>query len=519
MSDAAAAAAPFWPANDLVARATDGEGAGGAFALLVVAASFVAHFVVLGLQYSCGVVNRALLDDLAISGGDRGSAALIPAVSVACMLLSGVLNGALCERVGARAVARLGCVLVTGGLLASSAAGSLGALFVAYGVVGAGMCFSFAPSLFMVQRHFVRRRAFATGIAVSGSGVGTFVLGPATQLLIERAGWRATLQALAVLAAVALSLVSCAFVPVQPPATAAAAAAATAAAAAAATAVGTGVSTAGAAASAAAASAGTAPLVSDAPSVDSAPLDAAAAAAVVVSTAAAVPAPPVAEAAKAPGTVGSASAAAAAAAAPATPAIPLPKLSLLEVWRSRAFVPLALMATIYGGCLFVCYSHAVLFASDLGLAPERASLVVSYLGGGNMLGRLVFGRLADLPYFAKNRVLLLQVTLGTAGLATAGLAAATSETAVAAWAVSFGALSGSMVSVTPVIVADHLGVENVAHAMGGVYTVQAPTVLLLPPLAGVARGAIGSYAGIWLVTGLLLMLAPLALSLMPRIRR
>jgi MFS family permease len=497
----------WWPADDLVPRATDGEGPAGRFALVVVLASWAAHFIVLGLGYSCGVVNRALLLDASFSGGDRGSAALIPAVSTASMLAAGVMNGALVERFGARAVARGGCALVVGGLLASSAAPSMAVLFAAYIVVGVGMCGSFAPSLFMVQRHFVRRRAFATGVAVSGSGVGTFVLGPITQLLIDRAGWRSALQALALLAAAVLALASCAFVPVRPPEPPPAVAS-----------------------SAASVGGGTAPLVSaEAPAVvDSATLDVAAEPKAVVANvalaAAAVPHDAAAPTAGG-GTATAAavaheaavtSAAAAVVAAPAADAAALPKLSLLEVWRSPAFAPLAGMAAVYGACLFVPYSHAVIFAGDLGLEPERAALIVSYMGIGNTLGRIVFGRIADLPIFAPRRVLLLQVTLTVAGLATAGLAAATTEAALAVWAVSFGALSGSMVGVTPVIVADYLGVDNVAHAMGGIYSVQAPTVLLGPPLAGFVRGVVGDYKAVWLGTGLLLTCAPLALGLMPR---
>lgn len=45
----------------------------------------------------------------------------------------------------------------------------------------------------MVGCYFRRRKALAYGIAMSGSGIGTFVLAPAVQLLIELYSWRGAL--------------------------------------------------------------------------------------------------------------------------------------------------------------------------------------------------------------------------------------------------------------------------------------------------------------------------------------
>lgn len=45
----------------------------------------------------------------------------------------------------------------------------------------------------MVGCYFQRRKALAYGIAMSGSGIGTFVLAPAVQLLIELYSWRGAL--------------------------------------------------------------------------------------------------------------------------------------------------------------------------------------------------------------------------------------------------------------------------------------------------------------------------------------
>lgn len=48
----------------------------------------------------------------------------------------------------------------------------------------------------MVGCYFRKRKALAYGIAMSGSGIGTFVLAPVVQLLIELYSWRGALLVL-----------------------------------------------------------------------------------------------------------------------------------------------------------------------------------------------------------------------------------------------------------------------------------------------------------------------------------
>lgn len=48
----------------------------------------------------------------------------------------------------------------------------------------------------MVGCYFRQRKALAYGIAMSGSGIGTFVLAPVVQLLIELYSWRGALLVL-----------------------------------------------------------------------------------------------------------------------------------------------------------------------------------------------------------------------------------------------------------------------------------------------------------------------------------
>lgn len=72
----------------------------------------------------------------------------------------------------------------------------------------------YLPSIVMVGYYFEKRRAFATGIAVSASGIGAFVFAPLCETLIATYSWKgATL----ILSAICLNGIVCGllFIPVE----------------------------------------------------------------------------------------------------------------------------------------------------------------------------------------------------------------------------------------------------------------------------------------------------------------
>lgn len=64
---------------------------------------------------------------------------------------------------------------------------------------GIGFGFVFLPAIVTVGYYFEKKRAFATGIAVCGSGIGMFIMAPIMHFLVERYGWRVSVLILAVL--------------------------------------------------------------------------------------------------------------------------------------------------------------------------------------------------------------------------------------------------------------------------------------------------------------------------------
>jgi MFS family permease len=166
---------------------------------LVVAAAFAVTFVGFGCAYTFSAFVEPLQRDF---GASRGSVSLVFSLAGFLYFGLGIVSGPLADRFGSRRFAVTGMVLTGLGLMAASAARSLTEVYAAYGLgVGLGVGCAYVPAIGAVQRWFVRRRGFASGLAVSGIGVGTLVMPPLASFLIASFGWRGAYLLLGALAA------------------------------------------------------------------------------------------------------------------------------------------------------------------------------------------------------------------------------------------------------------------------------------------------------------------------------
>ncbi|KAG6446020.1 hypothetical protein O3G_MSEX004225 [Manduca sexta] len=90
-------------------------------------------------------------------------------------------------------------VTIIGSLISSAAfaisyyATNVEFLYLVYGIGGGiGLCMIYMPAVLTVGFYFEKWRALATGLALCGSGVGTFLMAPLTSKLVEGLGWRLT---------------------------------------------------------------------------------------------------------------------------------------------------------------------------------------------------------------------------------------------------------------------------------------------------------------------------------------
>lgn len=160
----------------------------GGWGWVVMIASFFCNVIVDGIVMSAGMFKEDIEKEFNASSS---------AVSLVCSLLSGFyliagpFASALANKWGFRPVTIIGSFIASAAFGLSYFANSILYLYIVYGFIGGiGFCLIYIPSVITVGYYFERWRALATGIALCGSGVGTFIFAPLNSYLIKVYGWR-----------------------------------------------------------------------------------------------------------------------------------------------------------------------------------------------------------------------------------------------------------------------------------------------------------------------------------------
>lgn len=162
---------------------------------VIIAVAFITLAVSVTARTAFSLLLPPLTDEF---GWERGLAA--GAFSFG-FLLSGAIApmvGRIMDQYGPRVVLLTGACLMGAGLLLAPLIEVPWHLYLTLGAlvsVGVNLMSFTAQSLYL-PHWFVRRRAFAIGIAFSGVGIGAVLLLPWLQVIIEREGWRAACTAM-----------------------------------------------------------------------------------------------------------------------------------------------------------------------------------------------------------------------------------------------------------------------------------------------------------------------------------
>src|SRR6516165_3073168 len=155
---------------------------------VVVAAVFWLVFLVMGAAFSFSTFASELGREL---NAGSGAVSFIFGCAMALLYGGGLFSGALADRIGTHRVAAAGALLAGGSLVAAGAVGTLWQADIALGLgFGLGLAVCYTPAVAAVQPWFDRNRGVASGIALSGTGLGTLLMPVLAKWLIESEGWR-----------------------------------------------------------------------------------------------------------------------------------------------------------------------------------------------------------------------------------------------------------------------------------------------------------------------------------------
>jgi MFS family permease len=157
---------------------------------VIVGAGALMIFITYGLIYSYSVFFKPLADYFQ---WDRASVSLIYSLSIIIRGAAAIGTGWLADKYGARKTMVFCGLMMAAGYLFSSQVSALWQFFLAYAVVEAiGVSGVFGIASTVASRWFTKNRGLALGIVACGSGLGTLLIVPITERLIEAYQWSQT---------------------------------------------------------------------------------------------------------------------------------------------------------------------------------------------------------------------------------------------------------------------------------------------------------------------------------------
>ncbi|XP_014242664.1 monocarboxylate transporter 3 isoform X2 [Cimex lectularius] len=160
----------------------------GGYGWVIVFASFMCNMIVDGIAYTFGVFLGEFVE---FFGEGKGKTAWVGSLLSGMYLSAGPIVSALTNKFGCRAVCIAGSIIGCLAFVLSIFSPNVNVLMITYGFMGGvGFGLIYLPAVVCVGYYFETKRSLATGIAVCGSGFGTFTFAPLATFLLEHFGWQ-----------------------------------------------------------------------------------------------------------------------------------------------------------------------------------------------------------------------------------------------------------------------------------------------------------------------------------------
>ncbi|XP_062130879.1 monocarboxylate transporter 9 [Drosophila sulfurigaster albostrigata] len=160
----------------------------GGYGWVICFASFMCNMIVDGIAYTFGIF---LEEFVAYFHEGKGTVAWVGSLLSGVYLSAGPIVSALANKYGCRAVCIAGSIIACIAFVLSTFSTNVSMLMATYGFMGGfGFGMIYLPAVVAVGYYFETKRSLATGIAVCGSGFGTFAFAPLATYLLEEYGWK-----------------------------------------------------------------------------------------------------------------------------------------------------------------------------------------------------------------------------------------------------------------------------------------------------------------------------------------
>jgi len=169
--------------------------------------------------------------------------------------------------------------------------------------------------------------------------------------------------------------------------------------------------------------------------------------------------------------------------------------SLSDALRSPTFFLVAAAFSLAFATLGAVLIHIVPFLEDRGISREQAGLMLGFVSGVGVVGKVVSGHLADKmsPRLVAASVFLLQA-VGLMILVQTG-----SWPGIIAFTLIFGYSMGAVVALQPLMVVYCFGMASVATILGAMIAITSIFNALGPMMAGLVYDLTGTYRLIFLI--------------------
>ncbi len=183
------------------------------------------------------------------------------------------------------------------------------------------------------------------------------------------------------------------------------------------------------------------------------------------------------------------------------PVAPAPQPAVAEAWpaaeaiRTSTFFLATAAISLGFASIGAVLLHTSPFMEDRGIAPEMAGLILGFVSGMGVLGKVGSGYLSDRM---SPRLVLMSVFLMEAVGLTA-LISTESTLGLAAFVLIFGYSMGAVVALQPLVVVHYFGLASLATTVGAMTACSALFSALGPIFAGYMHDWLGDYTVAYII--------------------